>query len=314
MKILAISAGTKNGTNDSMAKEALMGAKEQGAEVAFINLYDLNMKPCTGCVACVSSPKNGLMSGEAGDCVIRDDIDWLEQQMLEADGVIWAVPIFEKGAPAIIHIVQDRLCGPSHDPGLNTVAKMIAGKMGKPGPRPEKINKKLLVSFIAIGGSDWGTRVSALMNTMAMATMWKVVDDKVFQWSKSILFEPEKVAECRQVGVNIARAAAGDFDKAEYLGDPGICSNCHSRNFFIREGEAECEVCGAKGELKLTDGKYVFDFPESELEHVHNLIPGKMKHMDDIYKNESEFMERLKSPEYAGMKKKYIEFIEPLKP
>ena len=33
MKILGISAGTKNGNNDSMCKEALMEAKKLGAEV-----------------------------------------------------------------------------------------------------------------------------------------------------------------------------------------------------------------------------------------------------------------------------------------
>ena len=32
MKILAISGGTRNGSNDSMAVEALMGAKEAGAD------------------------------------------------------------------------------------------------------------------------------------------------------------------------------------------------------------------------------------------------------------------------------------------
>ena len=44
MKILGISAGTKNGNNDAMCKEALMGAKEMGAEVEFIRLHDLDLK------------------------------------------------------------------------------------------------------------------------------------------------------------------------------------------------------------------------------------------------------------------------------
>ena len=44
MKILGISAGTRNGNNDSMCKEALMGAKEMGAEIEFIRLLDLDIK------------------------------------------------------------------------------------------------------------------------------------------------------------------------------------------------------------------------------------------------------------------------------
>jgi multimeric flavodoxin WrbA len=50
-KILAISGGTKNGSNDAMTREALMGAKEQGAEIEFIRLHDLELKPCTGCIS-----------------------------------------------------------------------------------------------------------------------------------------------------------------------------------------------------------------------------------------------------------------------
>lgn len=43
MKIIAISGGTKNGSNDAMAKEALMGAKEAGADIEFVRLFDLNL-------------------------------------------------------------------------------------------------------------------------------------------------------------------------------------------------------------------------------------------------------------------------------
>ena len=59
MKILGISGGTKNGNNDAMCKEALMGAKEAGAEVEFINLNELHIEHCTGCTACVMSLKSG---------------------------------------------------------------------------------------------------------------------------------------------------------------------------------------------------------------------------------------------------------------
>ena len=69
MKILGISGGTKNGNNDAMCKEALMGAKEAGAEVEFINLNELHIEHCTGCTACVMS----LMSGKGGACPIKDD-------------------------------------------------------------------------------------------------------------------------------------------------------------------------------------------------------------------------------------------------
>ena len=79
VKILAISGGSKNGTNDQMAKEALMGAQEAGAEVEFIHMLDLNLVPCNGCVSCVTG-KDGVFAGGSCRCVRKDDLLWLEPQ------------------------------------------------------------------------------------------------------------------------------------------------------------------------------------------------------------------------------------------
>ena len=122
MKVLGISAGTINGSNDAMCKEALMAAKEAGAEVEFINLHKLNIKHCTGCKACVI----GLFSGRGNACVIKDDFQWLVDKMYDADGIIWAVPIFESCAPGIFHTVMDRF-GPRLDRGNVMIAMKIAG-------------------------------------------------------------------------------------------------------------------------------------------------------------------------------------------
>lgn len=309
MKVLAISGGSKNGSNDCMAKEALMGAAEQGAEIEFVHLLDLNLKPCTGCIACVKS----LMSGGNGDCVIKDDFKWLDEKVLDADGLIFVMPIFEKGAPGIFRLLQDRLCGPGHDTGTNLVAGKIAEKMGKPGPDPRKFKKKA-VSYISIGGSDWNTCVSCDMKLSAMSGMWTVVDDVVFPWAKSIILEDENVARCRKVGADLAKAAA-DLDNAKYIGEPGVCPCCHSRNFFIHpDARAECEVCGIVGKLNFEGETVRFDFPEEMWEHAHTLLPGKMKHMDDIYRNETKLMEEQKRPEYKERIQMYKDFISASKP
>ncbi len=309
MKILAISGGFKNGSNDAMAREALMGAKEAGAEVEFIRLLDLNLKPCMGCVACT----NSLIKGGNGDCVIKDDMEWLDNKMLDADGIIFAMPIFEEGAPGVMHVVQDRLCGPAHDIGINFIAKQIAEQNGLPGPDPRKFKKKVM-SSIAIGGSDWNTRVSCDMNLVAMSASWKVIDDVVFPWAKSIILDDEKVAICHQIGVNIAEAAK-DIDAAEFKGDPGVCPLCHSRNFFIKaDGKAICEVCGMEGELAMQDGKMTFTVPEEQYKLAHTLMPGKLKHMDDIGHYEGQLNEQKKTPEFKARKAKYNEFIQASKP
>ena len=118
---MGISAGTKNGNNDAMCKEALMGAKEMGAEVEFIRLLDLNLEHCTGCIACVGS----LMSGRGGKCIKKDDFEWLKDKMFDADAIVFTVPIFEKGAAAIFRTITDRF-GPRMDKAMNVVGTKIA--------------------------------------------------------------------------------------------------------------------------------------------------------------------------------------------
>jgi multimeric flavodoxin WrbA len=305
MKILAISGGHINGSNDAMAREALMGAKQAGAEIEFIRLLDLNLKPCTGCIACV----NGLMTGTNGDCVIKDDMNWLAEKIFEADGIIWVIPIFEKGAPAVLHIVRDRLFGPAFDTGINIVAGKIAEKTGKGGPDQRKFIEKV-TSFIGIGGSDWSTRISADLNLLAMVRRWKVIDDLVFQWSKSIILDDKAVAQCNQLGKNIVEATA-NVEHAKFLGDPGICPNCHCRNFyFAPDNTAVCVVCGIEGEMQFSDGKIKFIFPDEMYKHAHNTIPGKLKHMDDIYHNEMKLKEEKQLPEFKARVQKYKDFIQ----
>lgn len=305
MKILAISAGSRDGSNDAMARESLMGALAAGAEVEFIRLLDLDIAPCTGCVAC----SVGLTKGGTGDCVIKDDFQWLENKVLDADGLIWVNPVFEKGIPGIMRVVQDRIAGPGHDTGMCIIAGKIAQQTGGPGPDPRKLKPKA-TSFIGIGGSDWASRISTDMNLVAMSGMWRVIDDEVFKWSKSIVLDDAAVAKCRQIGVNIA-VACKDLENAKFLGDPGTCGVCHSRNFYIRpeDGRAECEVCGVVGDLVRENGQYVFKYVEEQLEHAHTMLPGKFKHMDDIRENEGKLAEDKKKPEFKEIKAKYKAFI-----
>ena len=311
MKVLAISGGFKDGNNDAMAREALMGAKEQGAEIEFIRLLDLDLKPCTGCISCVG----GMMRGGTGDCVIKDDMKWLSEKIFSADGLIFVMPVFEKGMPAVMHLVQDRLFGPSYDPGPSTIAIEIAKGTGGPGPDQRKLVRKV-VSFIAIGGSDWASLASAAMNLLAMARAWKVIDNSVFKWSKSIVMNDESVSKCHDIGRNIAIAASLGADKAEYNGDPGICPECYSRNFYVNDDPKEtvCLVCGVTGELIQTDGKIRFVVPEEQFEHSHFRMSGKFEHMDDIKRIEMELIENKKTEEYRNRMGKYKSIIQASKP
>lgn len=308
MKILGISLGTKNGNNDNMCKEALMGAKEVGAEVEFIHALDLDIKYCTGCVSC----SRGLVMGKGNRCSLKDDFDWLLDKCYEADGILWTIPIFEKGTTGLMHTITDRF-GPRMDRGMNIIGTKMAEEAGGKVPDPRFLTDRV-VSYIGIGGSDWGTQFHTEAMMQGLTPAWKIIEVETFQWSKTIVMEDDKVARIRQIGRNLAEAAK-DIENAKYVGDPGVCPHCHSRNFhFSPEGETICCLCGMKGEIKWEDGKAVFTYPEEQLKHAHDTLSGKFIHADDIKNNEGRAIETLKSPEYKVRVQAYKDFITPSVP
>jgi multimeric flavodoxin WrbA len=313
MKILGISGGFKNGNNDAMCREALMGAKEIGAEVEFIHLLDLDLKPCSGCVQCVSGLK-GMMNGGGGRCVLKDDFAWLDEKYLEADGIIFVRPIFEKGTPGVFEIIRDRMAGPSHDTGLLAAAKKIAEQKGAEGPDSRHF-KKRFVTFIGIGASEWNSHTAADFGLFSMTAPLQTIDNLVFGWSKSIIAEDDKIARIREAGRSIARAVMAP-DKARYLGDVGICSHCHSRLMVLNDDakRAECGVCGMIGELRIDKGKVKFEFAREQLEEAHDTMPGKLKHMGDVGRIESEYDALKKTDLFKKRQEAYKAFIEPSKP
>ncbi|MBN1469241.1 MAG: NAD(P)H-dependent oxidoreductase [Fusobacteriaceae bacterium] len=309
MKILGISAGTKNGSNDAVCKEALMGAKEMGADVEFIRVLDLDIKHCTGCIACVKA----LMTGKGNLCSLKDDFEWLLDKMLNADGIVIAAPIFEKGTAGIIRTITDRF-GPRMDRGNNVISDKIA--TATDGKKPDtRILKDKVISFMGVGGSDWGTRIECDHAMLAMTPMWKVIDNVKFQWSKKIIVEDEKIELAHQIGKNLVEAA-NDMETASFRGTEGVCPHCHSRNFYLSNDSthAVCCLCGIEGDIVIEYGRTKFIFPEEQISHTHNTLSGKFIHGNDIKRMERELIEIKKTDEYKNRVKKYSEFLIPIMP
>lgn len=311
MKILAISGGTKNNRNDALAREALMGAAEQGADIEFIHLNDLELKPCTGCNACVAS----LVTGGTGKCVIKgDDFEWLDEKVMEADGIIFVLPLFIKSAPATFKILEERMFGPSHDIAFATISKGIAKESGTKGPDPRLFDKKV-VSFISMGGSDWSARFLEGMNLCAHARLWPVIDEYVFEWAAGIMTEEENIKKCHDVGVRIAQAAM-DIDNAKFMGAPGLCPNCNSRNFYYRDERKtfECVVCGVNGELEKDENGYKFTYDEEQTKIAQNCLEGRLKHVSDVARATMATKDEMATEKYKNRMLQYKEFINPSRP
>lgn len=304
MKILGISGGTKGGRNDCACKEALRGAQAYGAEIEFIRLFDLDIQHCTGCRGCVAK----MMQGKGNGCVLHDDFAWLEDKMLDADGIIFSIPIFETYAAGVFHTLMDRM-GPRMDKGNNLMNIEMSKKFGFPEPDLRYVKEKA-VSYIAIGGSDWMTAVENDFGIQAMVPKWTMIDREVFQWSATLLLEEDRMQQMYKIGENIADAAK-DIANAVYKGDPGVCPHCHSRQFYIgNNGMVICGCCGIEGLLEKKEDGYQFTFAPEQETLAHDTLSGKAKHGADINYHTEREMKAMQTPEFREKKKFYADFIQ----
>lgn len=101
MKILGISGSPhKNGTVSTLVKTVLDGAKEVGLDVSYYNLYDLNISPCKGCLACRKKEGKG--------CVIQDDMEMLFDEINAADVLVLGSPTYWANVSSQMKLFFDR--------------------------------------------------------------------------------------------------------------------------------------------------------------------------------------------------------------
>jgi multimeric flavodoxin WrbA len=85
MKIVGILGSPRKGGNtEVLLNVALEEAQKEGANIYKIPLRDKSVGSCDGCLACA----------QTGECVIEDDVQEIHKNMLEAEGIIWATPVY----------------------------------------------------------------------------------------------------------------------------------------------------------------------------------------------------------------------------
>ncbi|MDD3070306.1 MAG: flavodoxin family protein [Methanoculleus horonobensis] len=101
MKIAAV-VGSPRGVQSRTRKLVtfvLAGAKEAGAEIDIINRADLQIVACTGCESCSLD----------GTCVFGDDFPAAYDRMRDADGLVFASPVYVDNVSGQMKVFIDRL-------------------------------------------------------------------------------------------------------------------------------------------------------------------------------------------------------------
>ncbi|MGD0804824.1 MAG: flavodoxin family protein [Candidatus Bathyarchaeia archaeon] len=100
-RVLIIAASPrKNGNSTILALKAAEGVKAEGGEADVVAIGNLKIAPCSACDSCRTKPEAG--------CVIRDDMQPLYQKIREAQGIIFATPIYWFSISAQMKLFIDR--------------------------------------------------------------------------------------------------------------------------------------------------------------------------------------------------------------
>ena len=107
-KALFINGGPRKNKNTVQVMEkAMEGARDAGAEVEIVHLYDLNFKGCKSCFAC--KLKNAKTDGV---CAIKDDLRPVLEKAHEADVIVLGSPVYYSYPTGEIRSFMERLMFP----------------------------------------------------------------------------------------------------------------------------------------------------------------------------------------------------------
>jgi multimeric flavodoxin WrbA len=99
VKIIAIyGSPRRDGNSATLLKQAVMGARQEGAEVEEVFLRDYKISPCLEIYQCIKT----------GECAIRDDFPQILAKLESSTGIMLASPIFFYTVSAHTKIFMDR--------------------------------------------------------------------------------------------------------------------------------------------------------------------------------------------------------------
>lgn len=96
-----VASPRKNGNTATLVDEIIRGAQDAGTQTTVLNLYDVNIKPCQGCLVC----------RKTGNCTMQDDFQNIFKHIIEADVVVFGSPVYVWQITGQMKLLWDRLCG-----------------------------------------------------------------------------------------------------------------------------------------------------------------------------------------------------------
>jgi len=159
LTLLGISASPRTGGNSEyLLDEALCTAEQYGrAEVKTerLTLAGTPLSPCLGCYGCIDAK---------GECVISDGFQAIRDAWLQADAVLYSIPVFAMSIPGQLKCFFDRLANSLiFDENVSaqklkataTVAQGMHFSAGQESTIREMANLSMLLGGLPVAGKSY---------------------------------------------------------------------------------------------------------------------------------------------------------------
>jgi multimeric flavodoxin WrbA len=203
VRLLAIyGSPRRKGNTSSLLNRAVEGARHSGALVEEVVLRDLKMSPCLEIYGCK----------ESGRCVIQDDFQKVYDQLLAADGLMLASPIFFYTVSALTKILMDRC--QSLWVKRHWIEKRSFGQA----------HWKRKGLFIAVGATSGKRLFDGTLLTVRYffdvldAEVWKTLLYRGLDSQGDIFKHSEYLEDAYQAGKDLHRAIQASSDRLERAG------------------------------------------------------------------------------------------------
>lgn len=224
----------RHGNSEVMACAALKAAQAEGAEISLLRLTDLDVRPCTGCMACVYK----------GGCPIDDDAAFLFREIQAVQGLVVAAPTYILGPTAVVKLILDRV-----------LMLWAQGGLGRSFPA---------ASIATAGLSGWDTLSIQVLNQFILALGGQVMGSMVAYGPGPghSLLDPANVSRAQELGRAVARGVPLPAPR-------NACPVCHGTAFVpAGAGKVACGLCQVEGTLREgPDGVEVTFGPEAARGH-----------------------------------------------
>ena len=147
MKILVIMGSPHKGNTYAAAKKIEEAMRRRSdVEFEYLMLAEADLSPCRGCFICFAK-------GE-GSCPIDDDAAAIGEKLENADGVIFASPVFGMNVTGLMKTFIDRFSYVFHRPRFFSKKALLLSTTGALG-------QKDVLKYLGMVAEIWGFEVAA---------------------------------------------------------------------------------------------------------------------------------------------------------